>query len=254
MKWFSKEVEERMTWRWEFAKRSEEVKQMILSEEKESLESPLSEETLRLLLLAKLRFDVMVNLGAINVLYPIEKANWIGEYHYKYTGMDLYKEYETISCGGGFLKQLKRDGNRPSITTVHKSGPYPPREKDPRRHNSIVIDINLDRKKEDVHKDIDLLFEVLKIEAKHRKRKPWLPPKRPRFDIFKKMIQVYDIKKKKPEMTWSEIAKEVIKEATYETLDRKGNKKILVYQWAIDKVRHYWREANKMVEGGWRRI
>ncbi len=167
--------------------------------------------------------------------------------------MDLYKEYNIISRGGDLI----REGYRPSITTVHKSSPYPPLDEDPRGHNSIVIDINLDRKKEDIHKDIDLLFEVLKMEAKERKEKPWLKPKRPQFDIYERMINIYDWKKKNPEARWSEIAKHFFPDEVYSPKPhkRKPRQEKIAMATAINKVIRDYKEATKMIDkGGWRRI
>jgi 5-bromo-4-chloroindolyl phosphate hydrolysis protein len=78
---------------------------------------------------------------------------------------------------------------------------------------------------------------------------------KPRWDIYQKYIQVYDLKKANPKIEWSEISKVVIPEEVYENPNKRAKKKTLVSQSTIDKVRYYWREANKMInEGGWRQI
>ena len=141
----------------------------------------------------------------------------------------------------------------------HPNKPYPGKENNlaldavNKEDNTIMLKIHLDRKKEDIVEDFNFLLDLIEYEAELLDV-GLATSKRPRWSIYDEYFKVYDLKKANPEMTWSEIAKKVIKGATYETLDRRGKKKNLVHQWAIDKVRHYWREANKMVEGGWRRI
>jgi hypothetical protein len=121
-----------------------------------------------------------------------------------------------------------------------------------------VVDINLDRKKEDIHKDIDLLFEVLKIEAKQRKRKPWHSPKRPQFDIYEKIIQVYDMLNESPPKSWSEIAKRIFPDEVHppEARSKKPRKQeSSATPNAINKAMHYAKVAKEMIEeGGWRQI
>lgn len=120
-----------------------------------------------------------------------------------------------------------------------------------------MVDINLDRKKEDIHKDIDLLFEVLKTEAKQRKRKPWHSPKRPQFDIYEKMTQVYDMRHESPPMRYSEIAKRIFPNEVHAPTShkRKPRQDKIATANAITKVMHYAKEATKMIDkAGWRQI
>ena len=119
--------------------------------------------------------------------------------------------------------------------------------------STIMLKIHLDRKKEDIRNDFSLLLDIIEFEAKLLDV-DLKSSKRPQWDIYDKYIEVYDLKKANPKIEWSEIAKKVIPEATYDNPNKRGKKNKLVYQWAIDKVRHYWREANKMVQGGWSQI
>jgi hypothetical protein len=80
---------------------------------------------------------------------------------------------------------------------------------------------------------------------------------RPRLSTFKQCIQVYDLKTTKPKMEWSEIAKRIFPEEVekHKAPHRKTRKNELPLRTAIDKVRHYYRQADKMInKGGWREI
>ena len=80
---------------------------------------------------------------------------------------------------------------------------------------AVIIKIHLDRKKEDIIKDVKFLLGLLNREAKSYKVD--LKAKKPQWDVYEKYLQVYDLKDANPQMEWSEIAKlvfpaEVIKE------------------------------------------
>lgn len=120
---------------------------------------------------------------------------------------------------------------------------------------TIIIKIHLDRKKEDIIKDVRFLLGLLDKQAK--KYKVDLKAKRPQWDVYKKYLQVYDLKKVDPKMTWSDIAIKVFPDEIYKNPahKRKPRKAILPQPSAVDKVKYYWREANKMInEGGWKQI
>jgi len=79
--------------------------------------------------------------------------------------------------------------------------------------------------------------------------------RRPGDDEFQKCMKVYDLKEESPKMSWADIAEEVIVGCTYENPNKRGKKKVLVYQWAIDKVRDYYKVADNLInKEGWRQL
>jgi hypothetical protein len=75
---------------------------------------------------------------------------------------------------------------------------------------TVIVKVHLDRKKEDIVKDVKFLLDLLNKEAKSYKVD--LKAKRPQWDVYDKYLQVFDLKKTNPNMEWSEIAKIVIPE------------------------------------------
>jgi len=119
---------------------------------------------------------------------------------------------------------------------------------------TITIKIHLDRKKDDILKDFKLLLHFLHWEAEYLEMDLG-SPKKPQWDVYDKYLQAWDLKKANPKMEWSEIAERVIPEEAYPNPNKRGKKKILVQQSSIDKVRYYWREANRMInKEGWKQI
>lgn len=119
---------------------------------------------------------------------------------------------------------------------------------------SIIIKIHLDRKKEDITKDVRFLLDLLYKQTKNYKVD--LKAKRPQWDVYDKYLQVYDLKKANSKMSWADIAirvfpGEIFKNPAYK---RKPRKTILPHPSAVDKVKHYWKEANKMINRGWKQI
>lgn len=127
-----------------------------------------------------------------------------------------------------------------------------------KEEKTIIIKIYLNRKKEDIIKDVRFLLDLLDKEAKRYKVD--LKAKKPRWggDVYDDYLRVFDLKEANPKMEWSEIAKlvfpgEVIKE--HNAPHRKTRKKELASNSSVSKVFHYWKEANKMInKGGWRQI
>lgn len=125
-----------------------------------------------------------------------------------------------------------------------------------KEEKTIIIKIHLDRKKEDIIKDIKFLLDRLNKEAKRYKVD--FKAKKPQWDVYEKYFQVYDLKETNPKMEWSEIAKivfpsEIIRE--HNAPHRKTRKKELASNSSVSKVFHYLKEANKMInKGGWRQI
>jgi hypothetical protein len=125
-----------------------------------------------------------------------------------------------------------------------------------KKNKTILIRIHLDRKKEDIRRDITFLINLLEWESR-KLSVPLGNPKKPQWDVYDKYLQVHDLKKTNPEMSWSDIAlkvfpRETVKNTSYK---RKPRRPTLPQQTAIDKVKNYWKQANIMInEGGWRRI
>jgi hypothetical protein len=124
-----------------------------------------------------------------------------------------------------------------------------------KREKSLIIKIHLDRKKEDIIKDVKFLLGLLDKQAKSYK--VGLKAKRPQWDVYDKYLQVYDLKKANLKMTWSDIAIKVFPDEIFKNPahKRKHRKAVLPYPSAADKVKYYWGEAKKMInEGGWKQI
>jgi hypothetical protein len=124
-----------------------------------------------------------------------------------------------------------------------------------KQEKTVIVKVHLDRKKEDIIKDVKFLLDLLYKEAKSYKVD--LKAKKPQWDVYDKYIQVYDLKKADPNMEWSDIAKKVIPEEVnkHEAPHRKTRKTELPSKTAIDKVRYYWREADRMIDKkGWMKI
>jgi len=101
------------------------------------------------------------------------------------------------------------------------------------------------------------LWDIIAEVQKSLQKGIFLKPFKPRWDVYDKYIQVYDLKKANPNMEWSEIAKIVIPQEVenHRAPFRKTRKTELPPKTTVDKVRHYWREANKMIDkGGWKKI
>jgi hypothetical protein len=128
---------------------------------------------------------------------------------------------------------------------------------------SFTLNIRVDPalQKENVkNKVLDVFNELWDIIAEAQKslqKGTFLKPFKPRWDVYDKYVQVYDLKKANPNMEWSEIAKIVIPEEVekHGAPHRKTRKTELPSKTTIDKIRHYWREANKMInKEGWKKI
>jgi len=119
-----------------------------------------------------------------------------------------------------------------------------------KKNKTIMVKIRLDRTREDILEDIERLLTLLKKEAKilgiDMERKVKL-----HWDEIEKYIKVYDLKKQNPQITWDEVAKQIFPGEDY---PNKKFTKQLATQEAKGKVRHYYRQAIKMINGGWREI
>lgn len=124
-----------------------------------------------------------------------------------------------------------------------------------KKDETILIKVHLDRQINNIIGDIKYLFDLIrwerKVEGKDSKS-----AKRPHWDVYDKYIEVYDLKKNNPQMSWSDIAIKIFPEETHKNLAHtKPRKSLKPHPSAVDKVRHYWREANKMInQGGWKQI
>jgi hypothetical protein len=117
-----------------------------------------------------------------------------------------------------------------------------------KKDHYITVQINLDRKRGDIKRDIDVLLKLLDIEARMLNIK--LPtPKRPRFDNFQDMITVYDLRNKE-NLSWSEIAQRIFPTEVHPSTAhvRKARKDTIATQNAINKVTHYYKQVEKMIK------
>jgi hypothetical protein len=102
---------------------------------------------------------------------------------------------------------------------------------------TILLKIHLDRKKENILKDFRNFLKFIQKEAKQRQfnfRRP-----RPRWDEYDNHLKVYDLRKKKK--SWRQIAQIIF--PNDESPDS-----------AMRKVRHHYRQAERMINGGWGQI
>lgn len=114
-----------------------------------------------------------------------------------------------------------------------------------KENKTVIIKIHLDRKKKEILGDIGLFLDILKREAKDYNIDLKRP--KPHWDIYDKFLEVHDLRREdKKKWSWSKIAERMFPE------DCKG--KNIFSRSAIDKVRHYDRQAKKMISGGWRQI
>lgn len=102
------------------------------------------------------------------------------------------------------------------------------------------------------------LWDVISNAQRSLQKGKSLKPLRPQWDVYGKYLQVYDLRMQYPEMEWSEIAKRIFPdevEKDRKPVHRKIRKTELPFKTAIDKVRHYWREADRMInKEGWKQI
>lgn len=238
------EIQKRLFWRTQFAKRGGELKEHghqysfpILYElplwDDESLSFLKPHERPTFLKTLGLISKVMHGFSSISVLHQDKK----GKKESFLEGMDIRSERLLMA-----LRQ-NHDFTPKSIDAVDKE------------QNTITVKIKLDRQVNQIHEDIDLLLDLLKREAKEQKIKPW-HHKSPQFDIYERMIRVHDLKKENPKMHWSEIAKIVFPDEVYSpsAYKRKPRQEKIATASAINKVMRDAKEAKKMIEGGWRQI
>jgi hypothetical protein len=106
-------------------------------------------------------------------------------------------------------------------------------------NKTVTIKIHLDRKKKEILNDIGLFLDILKREAIHYNIDLKRP--KPHWDIYDKFLEVHDLRREdRKKWSWSKIARKMFPGEPLRS--------------AIDKVRHYDRQAKKMISGGWRQI
>jgi hypothetical protein len=106
-----------------------------------------------------------------------------------------------------------------------------------RKEKTIKIKIHLDRKIEDIIDDVKFLLKVLDSEAKYFRIDLKRP--KPHWDAYDKLLKVYDLRREKK--IWREIASQVYP----------GDVSIAS---SMRKVRHLYKQAEKMIKGGWKQI
>jgi len=104
-----------------------------------------------------------------------------------------------------------------------------------KEEKTILIKIHLDRKREDIIEGVEYLLTFLKREGKLADIDFKRP--KPHWDEFDKYLKVYDLRKEGK--SWKKIATQVF--PGDESSDS-----------GIRKVRHYYEQALKMINGGWR--
>ncbi len=118
-----------------------------------------------------------------------------------------------------------------------------------KREKTIITKIHLDRKKEDIIKDVKFLLKSLDKEAKSHKLD--LKTKRPQWDVYDKYIEVFDLKTNNPKLTWGKIAEKLFPQHFKEPHTLKETDPDQNPESAIKLVKHYYKMAQEMVNGGW---
>jgi hypothetical protein len=153
------------------------------------------------------------------------------------TGTEDEDEYEVEEDARAerkdHLRHLLRTGNTLALDGVD--------EKD----RTILLKIRLDRNKEDLQEDLKYLLDLLEWEAKELHADFSSPdPFRPQWDVYDKCIDAWEFRKQGK--TYPEIAKLILPKYFAGANANPEN--------AINLVKHYKRKAEKMINGGWRRI
>jgi hypothetical protein len=119
-----------------------------------------------------------------------------------------------------------------------------------KQDKTMIMQLHLERKEKDIIRDMKILLYLVRNEIiEHKVNIKWV---KSHWDVYDNFLRVYDFKKGNPKMTWSEIAKVIVPKEFYK--NKKGDN-IFATPSAKDKVRHYWRQAKKMIEeGGWKQI
>ena len=108
-----------------------------------------------------------------------------------------------------------------------------------KENKTVIIKIHLDRKKKEILRDMGLFLDILKREAKDYNVDLKRP--KPHWDIYDKFLKVHDLRTEdRKKWSWSKIAGKMFPREPLRS--------------AIDRVRHYDRQAKRMISGGWRQI
>ena len=134
-----------------------------------------------------------------------------------------------------------------------------------RERNSIIIEISLERDKEDIQRDVDLLLDVLEKEAEmfgyddgrgHRRKPKQSDATYDRYDLLLNVWQAVEREKKTIREVAQEMSPDMFKsDHTAEAADNEEPVSETERESAVQRVEEYYREAEKMInEGGWRDI
>ena len=109
------------------------------------------------------------------------------------------------------------------------------------KDNSIIVKIKLDKGNDLIFHQIRYLLALLDKERELFDMFPKRPIVKPRWDTFDLYVKVYDLRETTPRPSWSKIAEMIFP-------------KDVSPSGAIRKVRYYYDEAVKMINGGWKNI
>ncbi len=123
------------------------------------------------------------------------------------------------------------------------------------KEKTITVRINLNRQRKDIESHLEFLLNLLEYEA-GLLGYDLGSPRKPQWDVYEKYLQVYDLRKTDPPTNWPEIAKRVFPEEveTRKAPHRKTRKTELPSRTSVKKVKYYYDEAVKMINGGWKYI
>jgi len=131
------------------------------------------------------------------------------------------------------IKQLLKTGNTLALDGVDE------------KERTVLVKIRLDRNKEDLQEDLKYLLDLLEWEAKElHAYLSTSEPFKPQWDVYDKCIDAWEFRKQGK--TYPEIAKLILPKYFAGANANPEN--------AINLVKHYKRKAEKMINGGWRRI
>jgi hypothetical protein len=143
---------------------------------------------------------------------------------------------------GRKLERLTKKNCPKQITIVVKIDPLIPFEKEYLKNQVI----------QRFQTHLDMLLEAQKRVFKRKSATSH------HWDVYEKYLEVYDLKKNNDKkISWPEIALKVFPQEVSKTTAhrRKPKYDMLPLPTAVDKVRYYWKEANRMInKGGWREI
>lgn len=254
---FKKAIErqaERQKWVWECVRRNKEFIEDFNKYGGKELDGDLGDA-----MLEKWSTDYLSNpqepFQAVNPNYPAAYVPFcrttLGDI------FDLWSKYRNIRLfpAGTVLRKKGRVIKRFRKWTVLNSGvgTYEPLSQD-NCPTSITITMACEPYSQKGELEVLLLKE---FERAYRwvlaAQKEVFGRMRPRFNELKDYLTVYDLKKEN--RSWNDIAVQVIPEWAYKNPNKRGRKKMVASQEAIERVRRYYRRADDLINrGGWKKM